>query len=159
MKKLLLQRQGFTFVELAVVLAIMAILLTLSVVSLGGVQQQAYLSKSLDILLSDIKLQQSKAMNGATEDGNTHRYGIHFETNSYTLFQGDTYDPYDTTNFTVTLDGQLTFTSVTFPNSQIIFEKGSGEIVGFLDGSNTITLSDGPTIVTINALGVFTTID
>jgi len=159
MKKLLSKQQGFTFVELAVVLSIMALLLTLSVVSLGGVQQQAYVGKSLEILLSDIKLQQTKAMNGATEENSTYRYGIHFETNTYTLFQGDTYNPSDTKNFTVTLDGQLTFASVTFPNSEIVFEKGSGEIVGFSDGNNTVSFSDGSATITLNQIGVFTTIN
>ncbi len=149
------KQQGFTLIELGIVLAIMAIMLTLAVVSLSGVQQQAYSGKSLEILISDIKLQQTKAMNGASDDGNTYRYGIHFETDTYTLFQGDTYTPSDSRNFTVTLDGQLTFSSVTFPNSQIVFEKGSGEIVGFTAGNNTFGFSDGTTIG-LNALGVFT---
>lgn len=160
MNQRLAKQQGFTLIELGVVLAIMIILLTLSVVSITTVQQQAYLSKSLEVLLSDIKLQQTKAMNGQTDgESTTYRYGIYFDTDTYTLFRGDTYNSSDPFNFTVSLDGQLTFSSVTFPNSQIVFEKGSGELVGFTPGSNTITLSEDPTTITVNQLGVITNVE
>lgn len=152
------KQQGFTLIELGIVLAIMAIMLTLSIVSLSNVQDQAYSSKSLEILLSDIRMQQTKAMNGQT-DGETitYRYGIHFETNTYTLFRGDTFNASDPYNFSVNLDGQLSFASVLFPNSQIVFEKGSGEIVGFSEGNNSFSFSDG-TAVQMNSLGVITQI-
>lgn len=152
------KQQGFTLIELGIVLAIMAILLTLSIVSLSNIQDQTYISKSLEILLSDIKMQQNKAMNGETDgETSTYRYGIYFEGNTYTLFRGDTYNPSDSYNFTVTLDGQLSFSSVLFTNSEIVFEKGSGEILNFTEGNNTFSISDGTT-VSMNSLGVFTQI-
>lgn len=156
-------RQGFTLIELLLVLAITLILISVSTLSLTNVQQFAYLSKSIEILLSDIKLQQTKAMNSYTLSGTPTRYGIHFEETTYTLFEGDTYVADAATNFTVSLDGQLSFEEVLFPNSTIVFERGSGEIVGFVDGFNTVVLnnpgsSDNSTIE-LNRYGVFTEIN
>jgi len=156
-------KTGFTLIELLVGIAIVLILLSLSVVSLTQVQQHSYVSKSREILLSDIKLQQTKAMNGYTDTASTVRHGVHFEETSYTLFHGDTYSSSDPTNFTVTLDGQLSFTAIGFASSEIVFEKGSGEILNFVDGSNSIVIanpgSTEETIITLNKYGAFTEIN
>ncbi|MBP9691507.1 type II secretion system protein [Candidatus Woesebacteria bacterium] len=154
---------GFTLIEMLLVMAISLILLSVSTISLTNVQQYSYLSKSLELLLSDIKLQQAKAMNGVTENGIQVKYGIYFGESSYTLFQGDTYDPDAPTNFTVNLDGQLTFASTEFAGDQIVFERGSGEISGFVDGQDTITIanpgSPDDTVIQLNSYGVFTQIN
>lgn len=163
MEKLTTAKQGFTLIELLLVLAITLILITVSTLSLTNVQQFAYLSKSTEVLLSDIKLQQTKAMNSYTVSGNPTRYGIHFEDTTYTLFEGDTYVADLPTNFTVSLDGQLSFEEVSFPNSTIVFERGSGEIAGFVDGFNTIVInnpgSSENSTIELNRYGVFTEIN
>jgi hypothetical protein len=57
----------------------------------------------------------------------------------------------------VSLDSTINF-STTFPSSQIVFLRRSGEISGFVNGSNTITVTntaDGETkTLSINQLGV-----
>ncbi|MBP9691606.1 prepilin-type N-terminal cleavage/methylation domain-containing protein [Candidatus Woesebacteria bacterium] len=154
---------GFTLIELLLVMAISLVLIGVSTVSLTNVQQYSYLSKSLELLLSDIKLQQAKAMNGVTETGTAVRYGIYFGESSYTLFQGDAYDPDEATNFTVNLDGQLTFGSTEFAGDQIVFDTGSGEIVGFVDGQDSIVIanpgSSEDTVIELNSYGIFTEIN
>ncbi|MCR4285553.1 MAG: prepilin-type N-terminal cleavage/methylation domain-containing protein [Candidatus Kaiserbacteria bacterium] len=156
-------RNGFTLIEILLVMAIMLILVSVSTVSLTQVQQYSYLSKSLELLLSDIKLQQAKAMNGVTDTGTPYRYGMYFGQTSYTLFRGDTYDPADSTNFTVTLDGQLSFAGTGFTDDQFIFDTGSGEISGFVDGQNTITIANPgsatDTVIELNNYGIFTQIN
>lgn len=158
-----MRNYGFTLIEISIVLAITAILLSFALINLTRVQTNTYVDTSVESLLSDIKSQQTNAMNGRlSQAGGATKYGIHFETTSYTLFEGATYDEFNGTNFTVSLQGNTEFTSVTFPSNEIVFEKGSGEIVGFVDGSNTIILQDTAsgiqTQIKLNALGVFTTI-
>ena len=158
-----MRNHGFTLIEISIVLAITALLLSLAMISLTRVQINTYIDTSTQSLLSDIKLQQTNAMNGRLgQGGTTTQYGIHFETNSYTLFEGNTYDEFDAANFTIMLQGTTELSLVTFPSRQIVFEKGSGEIVGFVDGSNTIVVEDVgsgiQTQLSLNALGVFTTI-
>ncbi len=156
-------KNGFTLIELLLVMAISLILISVSTISLTNVQQYSYLSKSLELLLSDIKLQQAKAMNGVTDTGTPYRYGVYFGESSYTLFRGDVYDPDETTNFTVNLDGQLTFANTAFSGDQIVFDTGSGEIQGFIDGHNSITIgnpgSATDTVIELNSYGVFTQIN
>ena len=69
---------------------------------------------------------------------------------------------YGTANFVTPLPGFMALTS-TFPNNQILFEKGSGEVVGFSPSANTITLTDEDTgettVITINKYGVITSVN
>lgn len=157
-------RKGYTLIEVMTVMAIAAILFTISTLSLNNVQQNTYQDTSVDILVSDIRLQQLKSMSGDTNfTGTTEPHGIHFGSESYTLFQGDTFSPTDTANFEVSLNPNVTFSSVLFPQSQIIFTEGSGEISGFTNGNNTITLTNSisgeNTTITINKLGAITQIE
>lgn len=154
-------QQGITLVELIVVMAIFTTLIGLTTINLLGAKQQASLSTSVDTLITDIKEQQVKAMVGDTEGrGNTDKYGIHFETNTYTLFHG-TYTPGDSSNSVISLGDSIQFSTVSFPSSQLIFSKGSGEVSG--SGSNTIVVQDisnGSTkTITINRYGVVTGIN
>lgn len=155
--------KGFTLIEISIVMAITVVLLTLTTISLISFQQNAFVDTTVEQLISDIKYQQISAMNGAIEGENTAQtFGIHFETNSYALFHGDSFDVSEPTNFTLSLESAMSFADVTFPQDEIIFEKGSGEINGFMDGQNTITLQDSGNnnhvTITINKLGVITQI-
>lgn len=156
-------RKGFTLIEILTVFAVTVILISLSVVSLSQVRESASTDSALEVLLSDIKLQQTKSMTGDTfGQATTLPFGIYFTSTSYTLFNGNSYSAGDPTNFTIPLSGDLQFTSITFPSSQIVFEKGSGEITGFTNGSNTVTLtntvSNKNTVITLNKYGVFTSV-
>jgi len=155
--------KGFTLIEISIVMAITVVLLTLTTISLISFQQNAFVDTTVEQLISDIKYQQISAMNGAAEGESTaQKFGIHFETNSYTLFHGDSFDVSEPTNFTLSLESAMSFADVSFPQDEIIFEKGSGEINGFTDGQNTIILQDSgnnnQVTITINKLGVITQI-
>ena len=155
-----LQKRGFTLIELLVVIAIASIMTSLSVLALSNSQHTAYEQSSLEILLSDLKLQQMKSMSGDTGLTSTAHepFGIYFQTKAYTLFRGANYNPVDPTNFTVEIEKALTFSSVTIPGSELLFEKGSGEIAGFTEGQNTIVITNEVTgqqiTVTLNRYGV-----
>ncbi|MDP4011265.1 MAG: type II secretion system protein [Candidatus Roizmanbacteria bacterium] len=158
-----MDKNGFTLIEISLVMAISVILMTLTTISLISYQQNTYVQTSIEQLMSDIKYQQISAMNGATEgEISAQRFGIHFDTNSYTLFHGDTYNALEPTNFTVSLDHNLSFASVEFAQNELLFERGSGEILNFVDGENTITVQDGgnntQVEIAINKLGTITQI-
>ena len=155
--------RAYTQVELIVILAIIAVLFTVASVGLNSLQQQSYIDNTVETMLSDIKLQQTKAMTGDTSStGSNSEYGIHFySNNSYTLFKGSNYSSFDSNNFTVTQSSAISITT-TFPQSNLIFAKGSGEVVGFISNQNTITVTNTNDSqnrkITINRFGVITQI-
>ncbi|HRN69991.1 MAG TPA: prepilin-type N-terminal cleavage/methylation domain-containing protein [Candidatus Woesebacteria bacterium] len=157
-------RKGFTLIELLLVLAIISILFAISIVNLNNLQQNTYQNTSGEIFISDLKLQQLKSMTGDNNSSSSFQpFGIHFETNSYTLFRGANYSSSNPENFTVELNPNLSFSTVKFANSQIIFAKNSGEIVGFTEGNNTIIIRNSITntdsTITLNRYGVITHLD
>jgi type II secretory pathway pseudopilin PulG len=149
-------QKGYTAIEVALVMGLVLILISLSTTNLLKFQHTTQVSSTINSFIADYKEQQIKAMVGDTEGGGTTaNYGVHFETTSYTLFRNS----YGTANFTINLPGDLQF-STTFPSSQIIFSKGSGSISGFISGDNTITLrntaDNSQKTITINQYGVVT---
>ena len=133
--------RSFALTELLLVMGIMGILLTLGTVSLFNLQRRTYLDSMVTTLVSDLRHEQLKSMLGYTAGENdTASYGIRFESNRYILFRGNNYTPNDPHNFIVNLDGNIEITAVTLPDSQIIFEKGSGLIRNYLADSSSITL-------------------
>lgn len=150
-------RGGFTFAEVIVVMGIVMTLFALAYITLFKTQQHLSLTSTAAVIVSEIKTQQAKAMSGNVEGvSDTVSFGIHFESNKYVLFKGTVYNPADTANFPVNLEENLEFSEIKFPDSNIIFIKGSGEILGFVDGLNTITLKSkdlSELTIAVNKLG------
>jgi len=153
---------AFTLIEVSVVLAISLVIMTFAIVGISSFQSSAYLDTSLEVFISDIKSQQNNAMNGVVnESGNTSTYGVHFNENTYTLFTGSVYNPNNESNFEATLDGNVIFQNITLPNNEIIFQKGSGEIEGYVNGLDSISIlspSGEEVLITFNKLGVITSL-
>ena len=145
---------GFTLVELVVVVAVFSILIGLSTINFIKPQTRASLNTATALLISDLRAQQAKSMVGTTGGGSTaQQFGIFFSTNSYTLFSGSLYSVGAASNVVVPLDG-MTITN-TFPSSQIVFSRMSGEVSNFNTTLNQVTLtsdSDQKTL-TINQIG------
>lgn len=137
---------GFTLVELMVVIGIMLIFLTLLTPNLFNFQQKASLDSTSLTLIADIRLAQAKAMSGDTEGrGTNDSYGMYFETGRYILFHGTSYNPGDADNYPISLGDQIEISSTTFPSSQVVFQKGSGEVDSYIDGSDSVTLRNTQT--------------
>jgi len=116
-------KSGFTLVELAVVTSIILTLLGLITINLVRSQQGASLTSAGEILTTDLKQQQLKAMIGDTEGRATSdSYGIHFDSNRYVLFHGS-YSAGETSNSVINLDSSMKFNN---PNFNVIFSKLSG---------------------------------
>ena len=153
-------QKGFTLVELIIIMGIFSFLLGFITINLINARKQASINATITTLTSDVKQQQVKSMlgdNSGTVSNNG--YGIYFEPNQYTLFKGSSHSPSDNLNLVIELDG-LEFSNVSFSGSKIVFLPGSGEVEGFIDGSNTITIrniqSNEEKIITINRYGVVT---
>ncbi len=151
---------GFTLIELMVSMGIFLILFALASLSITRLPSTTAQSTNIDILISDIKSQQTKAMSGNTSGGSAASdYGIYFDTsvtpNKYWLFRGSTYSS-GLNKFAVELDPNLSITT-TFPGSQIIFTAQSGDVVSYSSTTDSITITNNfinsPTIIRLNKYG------
>lgn len=152
-----LKQSGFTLIELLVTIGIFSILATFISLNLINPQKKSSVDSQIQTLVSDIKSQQLASMQGETGGQATaQKHGISISAAKYTLFTGNTYNPADTNNFDVTLDGDLQLTT-SLTSSVLIFEKISGEVAGFSSGQNTITISSPSggqnKIITVNPYG------
>ncbi len=156
-----MRRNGFTIIELGIVMGIILTIIAVTVPNLLGARSQVEINSALQAILSDIKQQQLKAMLGDTEGrGVTDSYGVHFETESYTLFYGPTYQINKLGNSVVDLPGSLQFSGTNLPSAVIVFSPGSGEVAGLVAGADYFTLfnpaNNQTRQATFNRLGVVT---
>lgn len=156
--------RGTTLTEMLLIVGLVLSLIGLSSINLTSSLDKASINSTASIVIADMLQQRIKAMVGDTEGrGTIDSYGIKFENNRYIAFHGTTYPIGDPDNFIINLDTNLEFSSVTFPNSEIIFSKGSGEILGFTPGSNSVVVrnkNDGSTkTIVLNKYGVITGIN
>lgn len=154
---------GFTFIEVIVVVAIFLTLIGLTITNPLNLRESTSINAFVYTLITDIKNQQIKAMVGDTEGrGTPDTYSIYIEPAKYTLFHGQNYSQSDSSNFSITVADQYQLLT-TFPESKIVFSAGSGEIVGFVQNQDTITIRDARTgqqkVITINKYGVVTGIN
>lgn len=127
---------------MVLVVGILGILFSIAFVSVGNIRIIATNNSSVSVITSDLKNQQIKAMTGDTEGrGIQDNYGVKILNSSYVLFHGMSYNASDTTNVTIPIDSANTLAS-TFPDNTVLFASASGEIVGFIDAQNTITLTN-----------------
>lgn len=157
-------QKGFSLIELLIVFGMSSVLFGLIVFNLIRFQNTNSQQSSADSIISDIRNQQSKAMLGATEGRvDSDSYGIYFYSDRYVLFHGSSFDPNDTSNFTVDLPDDLAIENTSFPGNTVIFEKLSGDIIGFIPGSDSLTLKavniNRDIVITLNRYGVITGIN
>ncbi len=135
--------RGASVLELTVVIAIFATLFGIITVNLFNAGARVSLQSSLTTLLSDIRQQQARAMTVDTNGTNAAKeFGIYFSQNSYTLFIGSSYSATSSANFVIPLGNSITFSSISLPNQSVVFSRQSGEIVGFNNSQNTVTLKN-----------------
>jgi len=152
------KQNGFTIIELLIVIAITTILLGLSTMNLFSAKYKASLNSTVTMLIADLRSQQLKAMVGDTEGSaatNPGYNGIYFDTKQYIIFHGQSYSVSTTDNFAVPLEGDLTFVNA---GTSIIFSKVSGELYDSSVTSFTIQLKNTASgelkYIKINKLGV-----
>lgn len=159
-----MRTNGFTIIEMIVVLAILATLLSIGYVRFTDIARHAPLTATVETVIADLRSQQTKAMSGYGSGGPAaDNYGVYFDTNRYVLFKGSAYSPDDTGNMSTALPEYITFSTVAFPASSVIFIKGSGEVSDYSATGNTATLSQTLSgeqkTITINRYGTVTSVE
>ena len=133
-------------------------LVSLATINLIRPQAKASVDSTTAAITAEIKQQQIKAMSGDAESGSTPSpFGLHFESNRYVVFKGGSYSLSDPSNFVVDLDSNLSLTSITLPSGNLVFNRRSGEVAGFVNGSNSFVVADTQSgeqkTITVNRYG------
>ncbi len=154
-------QKGFSFLEVMITTSIMAILFSIITFNLLRAQGSSSEQSNLDNLVSDIRAQQTKAMTGSTEGRSTSsNYGVYFLSDRYILFNGNSYNEAEPTNYTIELPDDIEIVSTTLPSNTLLFSVLSGEIVGYTDTSNSVIFrslsTNEQTVITLNRYGVIT---
>ena len=144
------------------VIGIVLTLLAIAFLSISNIRVISSNTSTQTVLISDLKNQQIKAMTGDTEGrGTADNYGVKILSDRYVLFHGLSYNPSDSGNFVIPIDGRQTLTS-TFQNGLIIFASNSGELINFTIGQNTVTIMDDDgesKVLHFNKYGTITQVD
>lgn len=151
--------KGFSLIELVIVFSVVVVLITLVMMSVPRTYNTSSFAATHMVMINDMKAQQTKAMlqdtGGATVP---QSYGVYFASDKYVLFRGSSYVPGNASNFIVPLEGMLQLTAINFPSSTVIFSPLSGEVSGYVSGSDSLILQDtGVNIqktIVINRYGV-----
>ena len=151
-------KKGFTLVETLLVMGIFGILIALGSINYFSTVNQTNVGVTKDVLVADLRSAQNKAMSGAALAGTTvDSWGLKLLESSYVIFPGPTYTAGATGNYIVQLPIGMSV-STSLPSSQVLFSKGTGEIVSYNSDTDVISLSVGSSSKTIelNRLGVIT---
>lgn len=159
-----MNNRAFTLIETMIVMGIMATLIGLGVVRATSIERRAPLSATVTTIVADLRGQQTKAMAGYTQgDTVANAYSVYFETNQYTLFKGMSFNASEPTNAAFPLPTNVTFSTIDLPSSSIVFDKGSGDVVGHSDSANTMVITQGLTgesqTITINRYGTVVSVE
>lgn len=117
--------KGFTFIEIVIVLAIIFIILTITMVSLGNFKENQYLKNNVNESVSLINQARSRTL--SSEDFS--QYGIHFESNQIVLFKGTSYIVGDSNNIILSLSGfiEISMISLDGGGPDLVFQKLNGK--------------------------------
>lgn len=140
-------KQGFSLIEILVVVAIVAALAAVGLLSLTSMRDRLLLDDAQSSLA--FHLEESKARAVAGTGGTEH--GVYFSENAYVQFLGDVYDPGDASNTAHALDPGLTLTTDILGDEVVIFSR----ITGTVDEAVTLTLSldNDPTKTRVIVIG------
>jgi len=140
-------RGGFTFMEVLIVIALLVGMTGLAIPFYQSFQVGSQLDNTTQELSQTLRRAQAKAM--AVES--LSAFGVHFESESFTVFEGTSYIPGDPINEVIPFTSAITITPAM--GSEVVFSSLYGETTHA--GTITIIASNGASrILTINDLGV-----
>ena len=144
-------KHGFSMLEIVISIAILALIVTLSLVSFFALNRRSELNSSASIIKSVLSEARSKTLAGYSGT----RYGVHFASTSVTIFLGDTYNAGAGTNVTTSIYQNTTVSNVAVSGGgvNIIFNRLTGETSQ--PGTVTLTGPGGATkTLTIYGTGI-----
>lgn len=148
---------GFTYIELIVVMGIVALLSTLVTVVSMSAMTRSQVHAQIDLLLSDVAYQQQLAANRVISSEENQHYGVYFYEDGYILFEGEVYEPDKSTNQHVELPIGMKITSINLPQQQLAFSEKTGFVMNWQASQSGIIVTSPlgkTTALTINRYGV-----
>lgn len=116
-------RNGFTLVEIIIVMAILVFVSGIVWVSFRGYNRGQVLEGSAQVIVSILNDARARTVNGRDAE----EYGVHIESGSVTLFVGDTYSVNTPSNEVALLDPQTTIADISLSGGDdVVFEKLTG---------------------------------
>ncbi len=117
--------RGVTFIEILVVFAVLAVLVTIIVAGFGQYREERALAGDTERLLSTLEEARVKTL--ASTD--LYTYGVHLQNNQFILFRGSSFDAATNTNrvFTISSDVEISSWALTGGGEDIIFDRLTGE--------------------------------
>lgn len=125
--------RGNSYLQVLLVVAMLTILAAVASPMYAQFQYRQRLHGTADILLSDIRLTQTKSI----QSESNNQWGIHINDadKAYVIFYGTTYDPGESENYTVSYPNSISV----WPNQDIVFESITGQPVSGVDTTISIT--------------------
>lgn len=145
------KKKGFSMLEVILAISIMAILVGLATTYYSNSQVRADVNSQAANIVHYLRLAQSNAASGL----NNTNHGLHFETSSYTIFEGESYDNDSPKNVKIDLPSTMTIDGINLDGGggNVIFLKSTGET----DNFGTITVNSAAinktVTITINYVG------
>jgi len=146
-------KNGFTLLEIIVVIAILVTTTSLSIGPLIDFRNAQILSKGASDVLSFVKEARSRTL--ASKDFS--QYGIHFEADDVVLFKGNTFVELDPDNESLSLGSGIEISDISLNGggSDLVFDRLTGQTGEY--GTTTLRLKSDPSKfknIVISQLGV-----
>lgn len=143
--------RAFTTLELMLSIVLLGILLGFFLLYNQGTTTRTDRQTQVALFVAELRLAQSNAASGK-EPGN---FGIHLESDAYTVFEGSTYNPSASSNHAVELPETIVIQNINLADNatDIVFTGPRGETVQ----SGTLEFYSEPlnesTVITLSPLG------
>lgn len=152
-------KRGFTLIELLVGMGILGIIFVMVTFSYIQTTRRADLKRETAAILQTLRQAQAEAISQRVSPGGSLTpYGVHFETQSYTLFVGTSFNPAEPRNVRTEIPSSLGLNLNLPSDHNVIFSPLEGEVSGFSPSQNQIQVLEGATgqtrTITFNQMGV-----
>ncbi|MFC1727007.1 Tfp pilus assembly protein FimT/FimU [Patescibacteria group bacterium] len=152
-------KKGFSQIEVLIVIALLVILFSLGTVVYDNFVKKDRLiieARKIESLISEARV---KTVAGFSLGGSQAlNFGVYFEDDQYTLFPGTVYSSGNSQNQVFVLPDSVRIDEIFLPADSIVFEKITGEILGFDPVNNYLMIADQQSSmrekISVNQLGV-----
>lgn len=117
--------RGFTVIEIMIVLFILSVLTAIIFTSVSAFRS----GKALQVVAEEILSLLDEGRGNTLAAKDSYAYGVHFESDSTTLFRGTSYSSSDLTNKKVDVDGAVEISSISLAGGgqDVLFQKLTGK--------------------------------
>lgn len=133
MKQNQLDIRGFNLVEIILVISILSILVGIGMIGMLDYVNYQRLQADVVEVSSQIKETRQRSLSA---DNDTN-YGVHFETDSITVFSGDTYNVSAPDNTVTSFYGVTLSTNLSLGDTDVVFSR----LQGIPSATGTITIT------------------